>query len=263
MRKDKLQYFQSRFTEYVSQFYAKAADRETYWAIQLKDEHSRRVQEEIVMVGSGLNLPQQDIALAELLGLYHDIGRFRQYLKYKTFRDDLSENHAELGVKEIFHSSILNGLSQEQKEIMKKAILHHNLHMLPEDEDSRCLFFSKLLRDADKLDIWNVVIEYLQAEDNQNRHSALELGLQDTPGYSREVLDDLYVGRTSNARAIRNLNDYKLLQIGWVYDVNFPPTFREIRGRKYLEKIARILPQNRESERALRTAEEYVDLHST
>jgi HD superfamily phosphohydrolase YqeK len=263
MKRDQFPCFQSWYTEYVSHFYSQEHDQERQWAIRLKDEHSRRVREEVIVISHGLDLPEQDIALAEVLGLFHDIGRFYQYQKYGTFRDDLSENHAELGVKEISHAPILSTLSYEEKEIIKKGILYHNLHKLPEDEKSRCLFFCKLLRDADKLDIWKVVIHYYQNEQDHNPHVALELGLPDTPGCSQEILDDLHSGQTSSAGSVKNLNDYKLLQIGWVYDINFSPTFHEIKNREYLQKIARRLPETVESKEVLATAEKYVALHAT
>ena len=263
MIRDQLPYFQSWFTEYVSHFYSQEHDQEKKWAIKLKDEHSQRVREEVIVISHRLNLPERDIVLAEVLGLFHDIGRFYQYRKYGTFRDDLSENHAELGVKEISDAPILSTLSYEEKEIIKKGILYHNLHKLPEDEEPRCLFFCKLLRDADKLDIWKVVIDYYQNEQDHNPHVALELGLLDTPGCSQEILDDLYSRQTSSAGCVKNLNDYKLLQIGWVYDINFSPTFQEIKNREYLQKIARRLPETPESKKVLATAEKYVALHAT
>ena len=263
MKRDQLPYFQSWFTEYVSHFYSQEHDQEKKWAIKLKDEHSQRVQEEVIVISHRLNLPERDIVLAEVLGLFHDIGRFYQYRKYGTFRDDLSENHAELGVREISDAPILSTLSYEEKEIIMKGILYHNLHKLPEDEEPRCLFFCKLLRDTDKLDIWRVVIDYYQNEQDHNPHVALELALLDTPGYSQEVLDDLYSGQTSSAGSVKNLNDYKLLQIGWVYDINFCPAFQEIRNREYLQKIARRLPETPESKKVLATAEKYVALHAT
>jgi hypothetical protein len=263
MTRDHLLYFQSWFAEYVSHFYSQEHDREKRWAIQLKDEHSQRVQEEAMVISHGLDLPEQDIVLAQALGLLHDIGRFNQYEKYGTFRDDLSENHAELGVREISDAPILSMLSYEEKEIIKKGILYHNLHKLPEEEDPRCLFFCRLLRDADKLDIWKVVIDYYGKKKDHNSCSALELGLPDTPGYSQEVLDNLNAAQTSSATAVKNLNDYKLLQIGWVYDINFSPTFREIRNRKYLQKIAHRLPRTLEFEKVLATVENYVALNAT
>jgi len=263
MTSDQVTYFHSWFSDYVSSFYTQGQDQEKDWAIRLKEEHSQRVRQEIIMISKALDLPEQDILIAEVLGLFHDIGRFYQYQRYGTFRDDLSENHAELGVNKLADACILNDLPKEEKNLIKKSILYHNLHRLPEDEGPRCLFYSKLLRDADKLDIWRVIINYYYKGEDQNPKSVLELGLPDTPGYSDKILNDLYSGKTSSASAIKNLNDFKLLQIGWVYDINFSPTFREIKKRNYIGEIASTLPETQGLKQVLRIAENYLATHVT
>jgi hypothetical protein len=98
-----------------------------------------------------------------------------------------------------------------------------------------------LLRDADKLDIWRVVTDYYR-QDNPVSNAALEMGLPDTPAVSGVVAADLLAGRLVDIRQVQNLNDLKLLQIGWVYDLNFPPSFRRLREKGYLDFIRASLP---------------------
>ena len=158
MNRDHIKYFQSWFNDYVSNFYSKGQDQENDWAIQLKEEHSWKVREEILAISQRLHIPENDILIAEVLALFHDIGRFYQYQNYKTFRDNISEDHAKIGVRIIEHSKILKDLNADERDIITNSILYHNVHTLPGDLDPRCLFFCKLLRDADKLDIWRVII---------------------------------------------------------------------------------------------------------
>jgi len=263
MTRYQAKHFQSWFNDYVSNFCSKEQGQEKDWAIRLKEEHSQRVRQNIIMISHRLNLPEQDILIAEVLGLYHDIGRFYQYQRYETFRDDLSENHAKLGVEILADAHILNDLPKEEKDIIKNGILYHNRHRLPEDEDPRCIFFCKLLRDADKLDIWRVIIHYYYKKHDHNHNPVLELGLPDTPGYSNTVLNDLYAGQTSSSSTIKNLNDFRLFQIGWVYDINFYPTFQEIKKRKYIEEIVSTLPETPELKKVLKIVENYVAMHIT
>jgi len=199
MNRDHLKYFQSWFNDYVSNFYSKDQDQENDWAIQLKEEHSWKVREEIMLISQRLNLSENDILIAEVLGLFHDIGRFYQYQKYKTFRDDLSEDHAKIGARIVTDSHLLDDLTKVEKNVITKGILYHNIHTLPEDTDPHCLFFCKLLRDADKLDIWRVVINYYR-EQNHNHNPVLELGLPDIPGYSNTIINDLYSGQSSSLK---------------------------------------------------------------
>ena len=258
MTRDQVISIQSWFNNYVARFYTHGQDEEADWAIQIKQHHSERVSEEIALLSDRLRLTEEDTMMAEVLALIHDVGRFSQYKEYGTFRDDLSVNHAELGAEEIAKADILDNLTTMEKELIRKGILYHNMHTLPKDEDLRSLFFCKLLRDADKLDIWRVLIEHYLNGHDHNGHAALEVGFQDTPGYSKKLLDDLTSGGTPNSFNIKNLNDYKLLQMSWVYDINFSPTFHEIKKREYIKKLASTLPLTQQLRKILTAINRYL-----
>jgi len=73
----------------------------------LKEKHTRRVCKEILAIGKGLGLGEEDLGLAELVALFHDVGRFSQYAKYGTFADNKSEDHAALGTKVLREEGVL------------------------------------------------------------------------------------------------------------------------------------------------------------
>lgn len=224
----------TRFQEYVRRF--SSDDPAVQENIDLKAEHTRRVCEAVRDIGSSLDLSEDDLCLAEAAGLLHDIGRFVQYSRYRTFSDHRSENHALLGVEVIEADRFLEGLESSAAHIVLRAVECHNRAALPAGEEERCLFFLKLLRDADKVDIWRVVTEYYQ-NSGARRNRSIELDLPDIEKISDKVYEDLIEGRPARMADLRTLNDFKLLQIGWIYDVNFHRTFRIVRERKYLETI--------------------------
>jgi hypothetical protein len=258
MTRDQITSVQSWYNDYVSRFFTHGQDQETDWAIQIKQHHSERVREEIALLSAQLCLTEEDTMTAEVLALIHDVGRFSQYKEYGTFRDDLSVNHATLGAEEIAKAGILDDFTTTEQEFIRKGILYHNMHTLPKDENLRSLFFCKLLRDADKLDIWRFLIEHYRNGHDHNGQAALEVGFQDTPGYSKTILDDLISAKTPNSFKIKNLNDYKLLQLSWVYDVNFSPTFREIKKREYIETLASTLPLTQQLRKILTAVHDYI-----
>jgi len=128
--------------------------------------------------------------------------------------------------------------------VILRSIQYHNRASLPREETETCLFFSKLLRDADKLDIWKVVTDYYHRK-NRERNGAIELGLPDTSGFSEEVYRDLMNKKIVDIKHVNNLNDFKLLQIGWIFDINFKPTLYHIKERRYLEMIRDVLPESK------------------
>jgi len=227
------------FSSYVQTF--KSRDSKTRQNIILKEKHTLRVCKEILYLGGRLQLPPAELRLAEIAALLHDIGRFEQYSRYKTFIDAKSENHAELGVAILKEKDVLKELDEPVKELVFKTILFHNRATLPVDETESCLFFTRLLRDADKLDIWKVVTDYYYRK-NGRKNGSIGLDLPDTAGISEHVYQDLLNRRVVNMRHVQNLNDFKLLQVGWVFDINFLPTFERLKKRGYIEMIREVLP---------------------
>jgi hypothetical protein len=232
------------FAEYLHRF--DSDDPTVQENMDLKAEHTRRVCEAIRKIGQSLDLSAEDLCLAEACGLLHDIGRFEQYKQYKTFVDHRSENHGLLGVKVIQTGRVLDGFDPAATAIIIRAVAYHNRAALPEGEPERRLLFLKLLRDADKVDIWRVVTEYYRNAGN-NRNRAIELDLPDVEGVSAPVYEALMNGRLVQSADLKTLQDFKLLQIGWIYDVNFPKTFQIVQEKKYLKAIRGALP--RESSR--------------
>jgi hypothetical protein len=229
------------FEDYVSRFTSN--DPLVQENIELKAEHTLRVCEAIKDIGASLNLSGEEFCQAEITALLHDIGRFEQYRRYRTFADYQSEDHAGLGVQVIRTEGILQDFEQANADMIIRVVGHHNRANLPQEEEARCLFFLKLLRDADKVDIWHVVTEYYQNSDN-NRNPALELDLPDEDRVSDSAYEALMKGNLVQMMDLKSLNDFKLLQLGWVYDLNFRRTFQIVRERRYLEKIRQALPQN-------------------
>ena len=67
--------------------------------IKLKKEHIERVVLLSKMIAQDLNLNDEQILLAEVIGYFHDIGRFKQVEEYDTFNDKISVNHAEYSLR--------------------------------------------------------------------------------------------------------------------------------------------------------------------
>jgi len=231
------------FASYINTF--KFDNNELQQNIDIKREHTERVTEEIINIGKQIGLNDNELNLAEIIALFHDIGRFEQYKIYNTFSDHKSEDHAELGIKVLKKHNVLGILNKDLQKLIFCSIKYHNKPSLPPDETKICLFYSRLIRDADKLDIWKVVTDYYHTK-NGKRNIALELELPDTPGISEEVYKALINKQIVDMIHVKNLNDIKLLQAGWIYDINFKPTFECIKNRRYIAMIRDVLPDSPE-----------------
>ena len=243
MKESDLSFFNEFFRDYTSKFHS--SERDVEELIEMKIAHTYRVRDNCRELGLESGLSGNDLRLAETIGLFHDIGRFEQSVRYSTLHDSRSEDHAALGVKVLKREGVLNHLSEREREIIFTAIRLHNAKALPEIKDMDALFFCRLIRDADKLDIYRVVTDYYEGN-RKRRNPLIELELEDRPAYSPALVQDILNNRPSDARLMRTLNDMKLLQLGWVFDINFPPTLKRICEHRYLERILAHLPDNEE-----------------
>jgi hypothetical protein len=211
----------------------------------------------MIEITGELGLSDKDMMSAEVIALFHDIGRFPQYAKYKTFRDRKSVNHGFLGAQTLLEEKILQNLLDKEQELIIKAVRFHNAFSIPKVEGGDTVFFIKLIKDADKLDIWHVFLEYYDAPEEE-RASAVGLGLQDITGYSEEILSCILRGQMASLSLIKSLNDFKLMQLSWVYDLHYKPSFRLLSERAYIDKIISHLPQDKGIQEASSVLKEYV-----
>lgn len=236
------------FSCYVQTF--KSGDPEKDRNIVLKDDHTHRIRRDIREIGGALDLDDEELRIAETMALFHDLGRFSQYAEFGTFSDRRSCDHAALSVKVLRENRVLDHLDPSERDLILRAISYHNRASLPEDESERCHLFSKLLRDADKLDIWAVLLDYYQRREMEgDKNEALELDLPDIPLISEEIRRDLLAGEIVKMKNLKSQNDYKLLLAGWIFDIYFWPALVAVKERRYLERTQKHLPRSKEVDR--------------
>ena len=221
-----LQQIHVLFKEYVHTFYSTNADIQKH--ILLKEEHTEKVMKYCVELAKNLRLNQRQQQIAELIGLFHDLGRFKQYNLYRTFNDHLSENHAELGLKEIAKLNIRKFMTPEEWREFCFAIKYHNAIAIPQTANRKQYLFATIIRDADKLDIYRVLAPFLTPPSPE--------------GYSKVLIDDLLLGRQSKFTNLKTPDDYKLVRLCWIYDINYSWTLGKIVEQQYIEQIFQYLP---------------------
>ncbi len=200
--------------------------------IALKIKHIYKVSEISKQIAIKNNFTEEEQKLAELIGLLHDIGRFEQIKIYNTFVDCKSENHAELGIKILFQENLIRNFIDENKydNIIKTAILNHNKGKIEKDVDEYSLKFCKVIRDADKLDIFRVLL----TEDFKDAYEKEDI--------SEELVTDEVINEFVNNRYIVYKNrktcaDIMISHIAYVFDFNFDYCLKIIKDEKYIEKL--------------------------
>jgi len=138
------------FKEYVKNY--NPEDKQ----VKLKITHIERTAVIARKIAEKLELEKEDIELAELIGLLHDIGRFEQIRRFHTFSDRDSINHGKFGVQVLFEQNLIRDFIEDNQydEIIRKAILNHNRAGIEEGLSERELLHARLIKDADKTDIF-------------------------------------------------------------------------------------------------------------
>jgi|SRR5690554_6180806 len=229
------------FESYVEGFSELTPDKQKNFDI--KKDHSLRVAANAKYLATALNLEQDDEQVVVIAAVFHDIGRFRQMAEFNTLDDGTSLNHAELSVEILKERDFLKELIEEQQNLVYNSIVHHNKTELPRNISGRELLHARLLRDADKLDILKVLTRYYN-DKNQPANHMLTWELPPSSKVSPGVLKEIMAGKIVTRKEVKNEADVKIMQLSWVYDINFKSTMELILRNRYLDSIYNSLPKN-------------------
>ena len=210
------------FDEYISNYDMSDPD------INYKYHHSYRVMNIMELLATKLNMSKKDIYLAKVIGLLHDIGRFEQDKLYNSFKDGKFD-HGNYGLTVLKETNFLNKINIDKSdyEVVYKAIDNHNQFKINDGLTERELLFSKLIRDADKLDI-------LYALGNVEIKEILK---QDNGEISKELENDFFNNKIGNIKDSKSSNDGLVITFCYIYDINFKETYQIIYENNYYDKI--------------------------
>lgn len=252
MNQSQLDTLYSWFDSYVEPFLATDAEGEKN--IRLKIEHTKKVCEATALLSAGEGLAENEALIASAIALLHDVGRFEQYRRWRTFRDSESDNHARLAIEVIRQENILDEFCAAEQLLIEEAVRFHNMRVPPVSIKSPTELYINLIRDADKLDIWRVFTELL-ALPPEERASAATLGLPDLDMVvSDDCITELNSGTIVHLDTLTSVNDFKLLLISWVYDLSYATSRRILFERGYIPLLASLLPERTDIREAVSKA---------
>jgi len=240
-----MQPFMDSFLRYAAAYLGGEDD----YAHRVKLDHSLRVHAEAETLArehaadlARAGVPPRAPLLA---ALFHDVGRFEQYARWKTFNDRASANHALLSVRRCLREGFLAPATALERRLACGAIMLHNRRSVRLPAHTALGLLARLVRDADKLDIYRVMLDYFAP--GGEKPAFMRLEAEEHPErYSPQLLDCLLQGRMGSYGVLRWSNDFKLLMLSWVHDLNLPAAARAFLERGYVERMAALLPESPE-----------------
>ena len=219
--------------------------------IRRKYEHSYRVMELGDKIVYSLGLEEDDSYLACITCLLHDIGRFEQWTKYKTFNDSESFDHGNYASKLLFEEGLINKFKLDEKDydLVKTAIVNHNKIEIDKSiKDEHILLHSKIVRDADKIDILYEL------------STPKIIGIKDDDSkISEEVKNSFYKHEEIDRKEIKTVNDRVLMKFGFVYGLYFDYSKKTILENEYLDRMYETLKNKKLFKLYFEEAKKYLE----
>ena len=198
--------------------------------IKSKVEHSYRVAKISRKIAKDMNLNEEKQQLAELIGLLHDIGRFKQYETFKNYNVISQFDHGDYGAELLSHEIRKYIETSKYDNIIIKAVKNHNKYKIEENLTDEELFFSKLIRDADKIDIlYECISIFWKGKEESINQSIL----------SNEMYEQFKKQKLIKIEKDRNYNtiDDMLITLAYTFDINFKESYKYIKEQDYINKI--------------------------
>lgn len=221
-----------RFAKYLKQ-YDSEDDK-----IKLKIVHTYGVVSDMEEITRRMGLEEEDLELAKMIALLHDIGRFEQLKRFDSFEQGVMD-HAAYGVKLLFDEGMIREFVEENTwdSIIKTAIARHSDFKLEGISDERELLHARLIRDADKLDNCRVKLE--EKIETLLGMSAKEVGsLQ----ISKKVYEDFYRHLSVLSSDRETAMDYWVSYLAYFYDINFRESMEVIKEKNYVPLLFDRIP---------------------
>ncbi|MGN1266842.1 MAG: HD domain-containing protein [Dorea sp.] len=237
-----LQYAKEQFEKYLNHY-----NREDP-KVKLKIIHTYGVVECSRQIAQRMHLSEEDIELAQLIGLLHDIGRFEQLKRFNSFEPDTMD-HALFGVQILFDEGMIRTFVEDDRcdSVIREAIGEHSSFQIKDGLNERELLHAKIIRDADKLDNCRVKLE--DAIETILGVSEEEVG---KTRISPEVMAQFDNRRSILSSTRKTKMDYWMSYIAYFFDINFKESLEIIQEQEYVEKlIARIPYTDPETEKEM------------
>lgn len=197
-----------------------------------KKEHVHSVANISTLISLAEGLNDNDTLLAQVIAVMHDVGRFPQLQKYGNFLDNDEYNHSLKGA-EMLENGLLWKLfpevKKEDEQIIITAVKYHGLLSLPTKTDERTLMHCKIIKDADKTDLYERSVNRFE-----ELNSTHEIG-------EKFITPKVKQNFTNNENILipdcKSKLDLLVLRLGFIYQYEFPSALKVIEEKRYIQRL--------------------------
>jgi len=213
------------FDQYIKNFDMNNAN------IKAKYFHSLKTMELAREIATNLEIfNEEEIVICELIGLFHEIGSFDQNPNFHIINDN-NEDYTNKTLETLFTNGLVRKITSETKYdgIIKFAIYSLNKNGYPNNLDKKVIAFCDVLKDAHKLDLFRMVINYPYVD---TRIDGYPTGM---------VYDEFKMFRTIENKLTENNADEILLILSNLFSLKYRYSYYIAKQENYISKLIKSL----------------------
>ena len=222
---------------------------------EIKRAHSYEVESVGRRIAAEMKWNSDYALLGTAASLLHDTGRFSQFRDYGTLYDASSVDHGERGYEELVRFFPKEYADEDGYNAIIESVRWHNKKKLTEEVERIYLPFCKLVRDADKIDVFRLVQDHIisgKVEELLPRHKI-------SAPLSEPFLNEVEEHGYSSYKNVSSLADFLLMQVTWLLDINYAASMKILDELGSVEKIIEQLPLNPKALNVLEGLLEKID----
>lgn len=202
--------------------------------IKSKYFHSLKTMELSREIATSLGtFNEEEIAVCELIGLFHEIGSFDKNPDFHILNDS-SEDYTTKTLEILFTEGLIRKITSntEYDKVIKFAIYSLNKNGYPNNLDKKIIQFCEILKDSHKLDLFRLIINY----------PYLDTRIDNYP--TSMVYNDFKLFRTIEEKLTENNTDEILLVLSNIFSLKFKYSYYIAKRENYITKLMNSLSYN-------------------
>lgn len=188
--------------------------------------HSLKVMEIAKELANGLGIfNEEEIAVIELISLFHEIGNFSKTPNYRINEEDDEVIEKTLDI--LFNKKLIRDITKDNSydEIIKMAIYAIDKNGFPKNIDEKVKHICAIVKDAHNLDSFRLFVNYPYVDTRINE-------------YPRAVVyNDFKKFKTINNKVCENNADDVLALLSKMYSFNYKYSYYLLKQNDYVVKL--------------------------
>lgn len=194
--------------------------------IKAKYFHSLKVMEISKDLASGLGIfSEEEIAVCEFIGLFHEIGNFSKTPNYHI--DEDNEDSYEKTIDILFNKGLIREISKDNKydNIIKMALFAYDKNGFPSDIDEKTKHICAIIKDAHNLDSFRLFVNYPYVDTRINTYP------------NNLVYGEFKKFKTISPKMSENSSDTVLVVLSKMYSFNYRYSYYLLKQNNYIDKM--------------------------